>query len=286
MGGDQHNVTDSSSTPGDGVTPKSRLSDAELRMLLAPFVRRAWPVGRLLRLYRIQSSDRPLSDIGNEMGTSTHGLISELLHAFAVAGLIPERTSCPRLPDTRQAALESLWNWRGPDGERHSTVEIGLRLGITKNAVVGTVTRLVARGVLTGRGTPKGGWTPKTPRIGQSHPLEGAAEFARAVRVTRPAVPKRLPPVALNHPLAARPATPAPPPAPPPVIYATAYRGRISECCWPQGDPGTREFRFCDEPSEPGRSYCALHNGRAHIKERGHAAPEAGTGAFLAGTGP
>jgi hypothetical protein len=44
----------------------------------------------------------------------------------------------------------------------------------------------------------------------------------------------------------------APRSAPPP-------HRRVVACCWPIGEPGTQEFRFCDLPSEPGQAYCEEH---------------------------
>ena len=44
--------------------------------------------------------------------------------------------------------------------------------------------------------------------------------------------------------------------------------GRMVTCCWPIGEPGTREFRFCDVPSEPGRPYCEDHVKVAYVKVR------------------
>jgi hypothetical protein len=51
----------------------------------------------------------------------------------------------------------------------------------------------------------------------------------------------------------ASPVEPAEPVGPP------RSNGRVVDCCWPIGEPGTREFRFCDLPSEPGRPYCEEH---------------------------
>lgn len=34
---------------------------------------------------------------------------------------------------------------------------------------------------------------------------------------------------------------------------------RPTPCAWPIGEPGTRGFRMCDDPSEPGRPYCTAH---------------------------
>lgn len=43
---------------------------------------------------------------------------------------------------------------------------------------------------------------------------------------------------------------PSSPPADKPAIR------KDSECCWPIGEPGTRDFRFCCEPAERGQPYC------------------------------
>ena len=55
---------------------------------------------------------------------------------------------------------------------------------------------------------------------------------------------------------------------PRPVPVASRPYGRIVTCCWPMGEPGTREFRFCDVPSEPGRPYCEDHIKVAYVKVR------------------
>lgn len=36
-------------------------------------------------------------------------------------------------------------------------------------------------------------------------------------------------------------------------------------CCWPLGDVGTREFRFCDDVAEAGRPYCGAHCREAYV---------------------
>jgi GcrA cell cycle regulator len=44
--------------------------------------------------------------------------------------------------------------------------------------------------------------------------------------------------------------------------------GRVITCCWPIGEPGTRSFKFCDSPSEPGKPYCGEHAKVAYVKVR------------------
>jgi GcrA cell cycle regulator len=149
--------------------------------------------------------------------------------------------------------LRELW------GEGHSTAEIGRRLGVSKNAVVGKAHRLD----LPARPSPirrdAGGAEPRRPT---SRRLEGPT----------------LPPLtSACSPIAAAPvATPAPVPAPvrpaaaPPRMQVVPPRpyARVVTCCWPIGEPGTRSFRFCDDPSEPGKPYCTEHAKLAYVKVR------------------
>ena len=47
-----------------------------------------------------------------------------------------------------------------------------------------------------------------------------------------------------------------------PVIHCEPeqVRRRATEpCCWPMGEPGRRDFRYCDVISAPGRVYCYDH---------------------------
>jgi GcrA cell cycle regulator len=57
-------------------------------------------------------------------------------------------------------------------------------------------------------------------------------------------------------------AAPAPTPQPPRAF------GRVTDCCWPLGDPGTRSFRFCGEVSDRGFPYCSAHRSVAYVKRR------------------
>ncbi len=102
-------------------------------------------------------------------------------------------------PD-RTAALTHLWD------EGIPTREIGRRLGVTKNAVVG-----------------------KAHRIGL------AMRRPPAVRKVRDAEVIRLDGLASGM------------------------------CSWPEGEPGTDEFRFCGQkPTLPDKPYCAEHCQRAY----------------------
>lgn len=43
---------------------------------------------------------------------------------------------------------------------------------------------------------------------------------------------------------------------------------RGPSCCWPFGDPGTPEFKFCGAKPVPGKPYCAEHCAVAYVKLR------------------
>ena len=146
--------------------------------------------------------------------------------------------------------LRALW------AEGLSTAEIGRRLGVSKNAVVGKAHRLD----LTARPSP-------IRRDGPSSDQPRRPTLPRTVGPT-------LPPLASAQPLAALPqAVIAPRPRPVPVptrVQSPPPRpyGRLVACCWPIGEPGTREFHFCDAESEPGKPYCEEHARRAYVKLR------------------
>jgi GcrA cell cycle regulator len=146
--------------------------------------------------------------------------------------------------------LRLLWN----DGL--STAEIGRRLGISKNAVVGKAHRLD----LPARPSPIR--------------RDGAAPRARRPSVPRVAGPT-LPPLASTGTVPMPAAAPlravaAPRPTPVPRLQPVAPRpyGRVVTCCWPLGEPGSRDFRFCDDPSVPGKPYCEEHAQIAYVKIR------------------
>ena len=139
------------------------------------------------------------------------------------------------------AHLRALWD------EGHSTAEIGRRMGLSKNAIIGKARRLR----LTPRSSPiraKGsGSRPRNSGPARTHgpslpPLRSVADI--------PAPP--------------RPPMPAPAPARPadPVFVR---RVSCDPCCWPIGEPGTRSFRYCDGPAKPGKPYCAEHAEAAYV---------------------
>jgi GcrA cell cycle regulator len=151
--------------------------------------------------------------------------------------------------------LRALWD------EGHSTAEIGRRLGVTKNAVVGKAHRLdlpsrpspIRRdgtgGSAPRRSAPRRVAGPTLPPLSSTGPMSAPASGATTL---------------LHMPAMAPKPVPAPRVAPP----APRPYGRVVTCCWPIGEPGTRSFRFCDTSSEPGKPYCSDHVKLAYVKVR------------------
>ncbi len=180
--------------------------------------------------------------------------------------------------------LRELWS------EGHSTAEIGRRLGVSKNAVVGKAHRLE----LPPRPSPiRREGELSAPRRLMLRRLEGptlpplpcTTALTPPVPPTPAVVPPPAPPPAPAEPPAsvapepepeppARPRPePAPVPASPPRLQAVPSSpsrpyGRVTTCCWPIGEPGTRSFHFCDGPSEPGKPYCEEHAKLAYVRVR------------------
>ncbi|WBV42284.1 GcrA family cell cycle regulator [Pseudoroseomonas cervicalis] len=175
--------------------------------------------------------------------------------------------------------LRALW------AEGHSTAEIGRRMGISKNAVVGKAHRLnlparpspirreaeaaapvapapapapVAPPVAAAAPVPPPASAPK-PAVAEPAPMAAMVTLAPA---TAPAMPA---------PNLAAPRPPAPPrraaPAPGAVVRPFQRSGGRS-CCWPIGEPGTPEFRFCTAEAIPSKPYCPEHAAIAYVKAR------------------
>lgn len=124
--------------------------------------------------------------------------------------------------------------------------EIARDLGTTRNAVIGKAHRrkLSARPSPIGRG--QAGGRPARPRKRKER---------RDVPPPAMAVPAPEPTPRLKA-ILARPEDWAP---------ATARR-----CQWPIGEPGTREFRFCETAVEGSQSYCLCHQAAAYVRRRTH----------------
>lgn len=169
-------------------------------------------------------------------------------------------------PEQTVSRLRILWT------EGHSTAEIGRRLGLSKNAVVGKAHRLdleARPSPIKGRVT-RGLAPPSIPRP----------------KVTLPPLPSDAPPAKCDrkaqlwqdriaNQIAAIWKEPAPAsvqplvvPPPPPAQAPIAFTPRTAPCCWPMGHPKDNSFRFCDGPALRGRPYCGEHSKIAYIRVR------------------
>lgn len=136
--------------------------------------------------------------------------------------------------ETAITDLRRLWD------EGHSTAEIGRRLGVSKNAVVGKAHRLE----LLPRPSP-------IRRAGQ--PARRSAPRPRAAPLVQ------LLPIVLIRVAPVLPSPPRP---------AERCRQVLSQpCCWPLGEPGTPGFRFCDAAADEGKPYCPEHRALAYVKK-------------------
>ncbi len=164
------------------------------------------------------------------------------------------------------ARLRALWD------EGHSTAEIGRRLGVSKNAIVGKAHRLS----LPPRPSPIKRSAGETTRPASTRravgstlpplPAHDAAPHRKAVAAT-------LPPT--SSPATSRPAVASAPArmpeaaAPPVAMRALPQRSpRLICCCWPIGEPGTPSFHFCDTDALAGKPYCSEHAKLAYVKVR------------------
>lgn len=139
--------------------------------------------------------------------------------------------------------LRELWD------EGHPTAEIGRRLGITKNAVVGKAHRLE----LPGRPSPIKGDGMAGPR-------------AKPKKLLVPRLPDLIA-AQLHSPTPAAPASPQAVMAKPAELRRRLVRaGPSQQCCWPVGEPGRARFRFCDAPVPHRVTYCDEHARLAYVR--------------------
>jgi GcrA cell cycle regulator len=148
--------------------------------------------------------------------------------------------------DTIIAELRGLW------AEGLSTAEIGRRLGISKNAVVGKAHRLDL--------------SPRPSPIRRQERAPGApAPAPRAVGPTLAPLPSRPAPAPIHATVAAPVLKPAPARR---LAAVAAPPTRVSACCWPIGEPGKPSFHFCNTGSVPGKPYCEEHAAIAYVRIR------------------
>jgi GcrA cell cycle regulator len=204
--------------------------------------------------------------------------------------------------DETIARLRALW----ADG--HSTAEIGRRMGVSKNAVVGKAHRLnlpprpspIRRDGVSGARArnlqPRRVVGPTLPSLATTPPASAPAMATPTIATPTIATPTMAeqvaptPEMTAQAPAAAQATIPTPIPAPnmtpvaavvqaaapapaapykPVAVRAVAPRApRLVACCWPLGEPGTKSFRFCDAEATHGKPYCHAHAQLAYVKVR------------------
>jgi GcrA cell cycle regulator len=173
--------------------------------------------------------------------------------------------------DETIARLRAFW----ADG--HSTAEIGRRLGVSKNAVVGKAHRLN----LPPRPSPirRDAAPGARPRNAQPRRITGPTLPSLAAEA--PVAPVALPPGPTRLRAGPVDIDPVPPlasmrsdemaasiPKPPAMRVVAPRSTRVAACCWPLGEPGTKSFRFCDAEAANGKPYCQSHAQLAYVKVR------------------
>ncbi len=139
-------------------------------------------------------------------------------------------------PEAVIVRLRALW------AEGHSTAEIGRRLDLSKNAVVGKAHRLNLR-----------------PRPSPIRPRADGRPHDHPPRRVRQGM-STLPPLKAD---AGAPTAKLTELAPLPV-----YRPKGQPCCWPIGHPRQVGFHFCNSTSLPGKPYCEDHAAIAYVRVR------------------
>jgi len=131
----------------------------------------------------------------------------------------------------QHSRLLTLWQ------EGLSSRLIGEQIGKSKNSVVSKVHRLG----LAGRPSP----------ILRGVERKKRQYVKRAPRIKLPDLSEVKPlPVEIVQAVVVKPA---------PIPVRPIWIGPIRECCWPLGDPRTKDFRFCEAATRPGKHYCATH---------------------------
>lgn len=133
-----------------------------------------------------------------------------------------------------------------------TTSAIGREIGVSKSSVISKARRIPG---LDARPSPIRRSKEKV------EVMKGARGAALRVSLPLPPIPTITNLDRITQQTTARKAVAPPPPRP----VQEVWKGRIKECCWPIGEPGTKAFRFCDEPSEAGKPYCPEHCNAAFV---------------------
>lgn len=276
--------------PSSDNSGSSPLTEPELRDLLVRYETETWPLGRLVTLCLQFQAGIGCSAIGDRLGVTKSAIIGKA-HRLMDAGILsrraapwasddPRRSKTPRPPPRRcpvviGATLRPLASTDGAGLRRSGPVPSPEGLSPAwSRANLDTLRAMRAKGktdaeIAVRLGKSEGAVRMKARRIGVAAgppPLDPATRFATptgAARLPAPSpTPRQAPEFPASQPKQSKqPETRRPKRyLPPPIL------GRVTDCSWPIGDPGTPTFHFCDIPTEPGRPYCLDHLKGAFIK--------------------
>lgn len=159
--------------------------------------------------------------------------------------------------DERINELTRLWQ------QGLSASEIGKRLGVSKNSIVGKAHRLnlpsrpspIRQGeegeVVNGSAEPQRGASRKSTAKSNGNGESKSSKAASSGNGKANGSAKKSNAASGGNPASVRAQVEA--------------RGGRSGCLWPIGDPNDPDFHFCGASAAPGKPYCPEHAARAYI---------------------
>jgi GcrA cell cycle regulator len=171
--------------------------------------------------------------------------------------------------DERIQELERLWQ------QGMSASEIGKRLGVSKNAIVGKAHRMnlpsrpsPIRNGEEGEMVTNGAAEPQPRAARKSSGKSSGGKQSKSNRSASGANGS-----SGGNGKAKSASTQGNPAS---VRAQVEARGGRSGCLWPIGDPNDPDFHFCGASAQPGKPYCTEHAQRAYItRSRGERDEEA-----------
>ena len=210
-----------------------------------------WNDAQIAQLRALWAQGLTTPQIARQMGTSKNAIVGKARRLH-----LPSRPS--PIKRDEPALAEHLGRVRAAIQAGNTTDPIAQAMGISTRAVDDAICSLRRRGKLpqpTATLPPLASLSMPAPQV--------------APVVTPPAAPSSVRPYTpgQRQTPVAPPPTVAAPPAPSVVAPpAPARYGRVIQCCWPIGEPARPGFRFCDDPSAPGKPYCPHHALLAYVK--------------------
>jgi GcrA cell cycle regulator len=156
--------------------------------------------------------------------------------------------SSPEWPEARKLYLISAWD------AGHTIRDIGITLGVSKNAVVGKVHRLG----LPGRPSPIRRGGPNAGVHAQQAERRAAGLATPPGRNLQP-IPATVATIPKLMSLAPTRSVAVPRETPKPFA-------RVVTCAFPIGDPGQPGFRWCADDAKRDSPYCSRHHSICYVR--------------------